>query len=225
VIRFSRLKIRKSISTSARDKCPIESSGGHNASATSVVMHHSWDSICSGHKHKHMLFFLVWTALMHNWCTKSEWSCVEPFETPHLICGESQWVHKFCSTDLDTWSPSHSHEPVCSFEYEPICTLFTEEHCNWFKRLMTQSRTSRLCSINTNESTHSRYITCVNDHQSLCLQIVRALWRYGAINLTVIKMWVALSSTVWNQSQCFAIMPSGHKSQQQNEFQCNIGSF
>ena len=35
--------------------------------------------------------------------------------------------HEFCPASLDTWSPSHSHKHVCSFDCERICSaLFTK---------------------------------------------------------------------------------------------------
>ena len=93
-----------------------------------------------------------------------------------------------------------------------LCIIH-KEHCDLWKRLNTRPQTFWSHSINTNENNHSRVVT-VFGIAGVCVFETSASnhcsgpWRRGMMHVTVIKPWVIVSSIVWNQSQCFVIMPS-----------------
>ena len=58
------------------------------------------------------------------WWTKNEWFVIKPSQEKCVIVWSQ--TTRFVSASLATWSPSHNHEHVCSFDCERICTLFTK---------------------------------------------------------------------------------------------------
>ena len=148
------------------------------------------------------------------WRTQNSWFVIKPSQAKRVIVWSqtTSFVppvlalhHLLTVTSTHAFFRLWTHLCI-SYSQRTLWLVKTTEH--------TTSNVSWSHSINTNENNHSRVLTlCLWSLECVSSTIVQAFIAVvavncGVIHVTVIKPWVVVCSTVWNQSQCFVIMPS-----------------